>query len=564
MSATIDALNYLYRWEHELSFEGIGGLAFEGLLRHCRLDYSVASLSRIDVFLGVLRKTKKVDPGTFLDAKANKNLLFLLASYTGEVISRSAGCPVEWYRFDEMLKIDPAIRPLGKGFHTFMIGRLPPKFNSGKDNSFFLPLSVLGDLLLSEHPDKSIAASAALMLHAVPRHNTPPEQSLPPLPPQSMLDVSARLAKCTPEERQGLRTVRPDWLFSDPDFAPWFDHADALLASGRVVWGAPVQADEALYKPEYIVGAPGDVVYDPEGRVPPDGLKQVAQKLFSIKGQIVKGNEPLTHYTTHLADGRSRVFGAPIQVMAYPLKASSTWFDQHLLPDGMLSQSCFPLLVSDEHPGLVRILPTRLWPASLREVWLAASEARFGVRHTPESIKARVLEAQQTEIPALAPVSSGLDAMNLYEKGRQYFHGRGVKRDYDRARQLWEQVVELAKQDGDNQGSLLACNKLGTMYESGTGVEKDSERARAYFLSAATQGLAAAQYNLGKWFLSIDNKNADLIEAEHWLRQAADQGDAEARSLLLECGMEGGEENEDSTEEEGKGFWKRLFGRRKQ
>jgi hypothetical protein len=475
VSATLNALNYLYRWDHDLSFEEVGGLAFEGLLRRCRLDYSGASLARIDVFLDTLRKTKKIDPDTFWETQANQNLLFLLAFYVGEILSRCVGSPIEWYLFEKAAGIDPNVRKLGEGIHSSLLCRFPPESKHGTD--WHAPLSTLIERLVADEPTKSIASTADIMLlplsallaaplppghpsrrcittHAGPFLCVPPGP-LPPLPPQSMIDVSARLAECTQEEVDAMATARPSWLDEHGyGFAPWFDHADALFASGRVVWGALVHANKLLFEPN-VHSAPGEVLYDPEGRVPPDGLESVAHALFSAKSMAEAGfgssllQKNIARYAAHLADEISRVFGETIQATAYPLKASTTYFDRHLLPDGMLTLGRFPLLVSDEHPGFVRILPARLWPAELREQWMTTSEAHFGVRHTPQSI------------------------------------------------------------------------------------------------------LASRECELGKQCLS----NGDLTQAEQWLRQSADLGNTEARTLLAEHGMDGSK-----TGLKSKKFWQRWFG----
>ena len=58
-------------------------------------------------------------------------------------------------------------------------------------------------------------------------------------------------------------------------------------------------------------------------------------------------------------------------ISPYPLKVATTWFARRHLPGGLLAQRCFPVVISDAHPGLVVFLPARLWPPVLLQAWQA-------------------------------------------------------------------------------------------------------------------------------------------------------------------------------------------------
>ena len=94
MTLTFRALCYLHAFEHRLPVQD--GLAFESLLRATRLDFSVQSLERVDVFLDALRKTRKISQNGHLTDPAVQNLLYMLAFYFGEVIGRSVGALPHW------------------------------------------------------------------------------------------------------------------------------------------------------------------------------------------------------------------------------------------------------------------------------------------------------------------------------------------------------------------------------------------------------------------------------------------------------------------------------------
>jgi len=72
--------------------------------------------------------------------------------------------------------------------------------------------------------------------------------------------------------------------------------------------------------------------------------------------------------------------------------------------------------------------------------------------------------------------------------GVMYQHGSGVAQDFEKARMLYEQGVE-----GDHP---RAQNNLGLLYVRGDGVEQDHERAAMLFSAAAAQGLPSAIKNL--------------------------------------------------------------------
>lgn len=69
------------------------------------------------------------------------------------------------------------------------------------------------------------------------------------------------------------------------------------------------------------------------------------------------------------------------------------------------------------------------------------------------------------------------------------------------------------------------------LYENAVNLEAENsesdEAAGLYFLAAA-KGCAAAQYKVGRTFYAAGNHEQALT----WLRQASDQGHADARSLL--------------------------------
>ena len=89
---------------------------------------------------------------------------------------------------------------------------------------------------------------------------------------------------------------------------------------------------------------------------------------------------------------------------------------------------------------------------------------------------------------------------------------------------LWRSAAE--------QGHANAQFNLGTMYAQGKGVKQDFGEAVRLFRKAADQGDADAQFNLGNMYAQGKGVKQDLGEAVRLYRRAADQGHAHAQFNL--------------------------------
>ena len=74
-------------------------------------------------------------------------------------------------------------------------------------------------------------------------------------------------------------------------------------------------------------------------------------------------------------------------------------------------------------------------------------------------------------------------------------------------------------------------NPAEDFYDMAVSCDKDGniDKAVEWYLKAAEQGLAKAQYNLGCCYQEGDGINADYYKAVKWYRKAADQGHADAQ-----------------------------------
>lgn len=97
-------------------------------------------------------------------------------------------------------------------------------------------------------------------------------------------------------------------------------------------------------------------------------------------------------------------------------------------------------------------------------------------------------------------------------------------------KQQFESIKAQAER-GDPQAQLT----LGSLYASGTGVNRDLAKAAKWHRKAAEQGLAQAQYRVAFDYANGTGVKPDRFEAVHWLRRAAEQGLADAQFELGQC-----------------------------
>ncbi|GAB6140591.1 hypothetical protein JCM14076_13200 [Methylosoma difficile] len=124
-----------------------GGLLFSKALQQAKLDFSDASLARLDNLLSQMREKVKPVKAGFLDDSAKANFALLLAFYLGEFIAKQAGKSVAWMRYDEAVKLLPAEPPLPKDFFTHVLALV--------GGQVCFPLLVLQSILFDDSPSLS-------------------------------------------------------------------------------------------------------------------------------------------------------------------------------------------------------------------------------------------------------------------------------------------------------------------------------------------------------------------------------------------------------------------------
>ncbi|MDE1891620.1 MAG: SEL1-like repeat protein [Betaproteobacteria bacterium] len=107
-----------------------------------------------------------------------------------------------------------------------------------------------------------------------------------------------------------------------------------------------------------------------------------------------------------------------------------------------------------------------------------------------------------------------------YMESKQAF----LQHDYSKA---YQQCIDSA-----TRGNRDCQNAIGFLYRQGLAVPKDSQEAQKWFLLAAQQDLASAQYNLAVLFGSGELGKTDLQTQAMWMTKAAIAGLAKAQNNL--------------------------------
>ena len=123
----------------------------------------------------------------------------------------------------------------------------------------------------------------------------------------------------------------------------------------------------------------------------------------------------------------------------------------------------------------------------------------------------------------------------MRQLAEMYYSGSsGVEQDFKQAL-TWYQMLANRK---DRRGMTA----LGTMYARGYGVEKNLERAHAWWLASATSpqgGDAGAMYNLGTLYYQGEGVAQDYKQAAEWYRKAASIGHVLSQKNLAGMYWEG-------------------------
>lgn len=121
------------------------------------------------------------------------------------------------------------------------------------------------------------------------------------------------------------------------------------------------------------------------------------------------------------------------------------------------------------------------------------------------------------------PLAEQGHAWAQYKLGSMYSTGQGVQRDYAEAVRWYR----LAAEQGDASGQF----GLGVIYFNGRGAPQDYAEAVRWFHLAAKQGLLPAQYNLGVSYAKGEGVPQNYVKAHMWSNIAGANGHDGADSI---------------------------------
>lgn len=137
----------------------------------------------------------------------------------------------------------------------------------------------------------------------------------------------------------------------------------------------------------------------------------------------------------------------------------------------------------------------------------------------------KVARATSRKYEPQSPPLEGLSAMELTTLGVEQFD----RKNYASARQSFRTAAD--------QGYAMAQFNLGLMYHRGDGVPQDNDQAMQWFCKAADQDFDQAhraQYCVGALYLIGSGAQQDYQKARYWFNLAAGNGDEDAKKALSE------------------------------
>lgn len=362
----VRALWYLHQFHAKQPF--MSGLAYEDLLHQCLLDYTLASLNRIDKLLDDIRENERPNRDEFLHNPANQQFLFLLAFYLGEVRGRLANIAPIWQNYADFIAENPELEPIfGYCFEYEFVAI----FVRENDVYQHFPLVAILERLFPEfeEPQKSVYFSTVTGNY----QSLSPDDVLPEIRQSLPIDIQAALKNTSEHWQSYFQILPPQWILGD-DLMNQIKAVPTLYQQGRVVWAALVQANSQLFEHNNPASCPAELIYDKSGRTPPQVLHEWASELGELK-HTTPDDPELARYAEHITDERTRFSGSiPSQISrGMPVFGASVFVWRLHLPDAKLSLPIVPILIDDNDE--VMILPAKLWQnTSFYQRWLDAGK----------------------------------------------------------------------------------------------------------------------------------------------------------------------------------------------
>lgn len=248
------------------------------------------------------------------------------------------------------------------------------------------------------------------------------------------------------------------------DLRKSFDLYPQLWQGGKVVWGCLIQANGALFE-DGTFDAPGEVVYDPNGRLDVAALAEASASLGQLKH--TKPADPgLRAIADYLTNEMTRVRGmrVPLEMSPQPLLVSTVFFCRHHLPLRKLAGAWFPLLINARYPGVAMVLPSRWWPDAFVDEWCGmppgTSAQEHAHEHAHEHARGREkgvgFAAVETVSEKARPCGNCREPMRKMGLAAHYKHQKPVNIDVcETCSLIWFDDTESARLAGPGLADLV-------------------------------------------------------------------------------------------------------------
>ena len=155
----------------------------------------------------------------------------------------------------------------------------------------------------------------------------------------------------------------------------------------------------------------------------------------------------------------------------------------------------------------------------------AAAEPGTAVESARRVDAAKAAALYEKAAPGIRALADAGSLRAVKYLGDLYFYGMGgYPQDYAKALESYMTAAE--------QGDADAQAQIGLMYMDGMGVEQDAEKARDWNMRAAEQGNAQGQEQIGKMYYLGIGMTKSTEEASRWFERARDAGSEWAAAML--------------------------------
>jgi|GEM_PF-472321 len=554
-----------------------GGWLHAKALQQARLDYSDASLDRLDALMAAIRERAQPSRATLVDTPQGRNFCQLVAFYLVEMVVRRTGAHIGWHERGAAEKLLPPGPALPQHSVSRLVAWAPDQ------ERVFLPLAWPEGRLLTEVTPSGAAdfvdhlvgllnegapvvwwtAAQALGILASSIMSSIADEGLHPprlmMPGANGGGVFVSLMFDDPEEALANGRAR---LQANADGLPWMAlgyRAWANLPGGRteaVAVEVRAYGDEPL---DLVVAFPFRHASDGQ----PFAILELAVgrtnatdlQLKQLQGAIERGVHAWAwpfgdSWKAHRDAGRAGEpavdVAAPAQARPWPSYATG---ERVQAGDAVLSDAgFFPARIVDVRDvgsgaldclyedcrGDVRLLPgaqaadffVRVGPGVADRAQAAAAGVAWLERQVQHGGRGKGVNAGG---PAQGNMLSAAHARHAL--GNLYWQGVCVKRDIGLALRAWQAAAD--------SGYAPAECEIGRIHLRGGAVKADPVKASNYLTRAATKGDARAQALLAEAFESGRLGSVDLAKAVDLYTQSAAAGDATAMRGLAGLYREG-------------------------